>query len=183
MRNRHWRRSVRCAYHDFTGLEGVDSLQREKMMSKKKALIGAALAGVMGVVGAAEIEFVVGGKVYPGTLNDSGAAQALFERLPLEVTFEDFGSNERIAYVKPELSLSGKADHGAPKPGTFAVYEPWGYLRFSRALPCVERSLHPGRGSARDARSDREERVGDRHDSGVGALKRQPLKEVGRGLE
>ena len=117
MRNRHWRRSVRCAYHDFTGLEGVDFLQREKMMSKKKALIGAA-----------EIEFVVGGKVYPGTLNDSGAAQALFERLPLEVTFEDFGSNERIAYVKPELSLSGKADHGAPKPGTFAVYEPWGNL-------------------------------------------------------
>lgn len=128
MRNRHWRRSVRCDYHDFTGLEGVDSLQREKMMSKKKALIGAALAGVMGAVGAAEIEFVVGGKVYPGTLNDSGAAQALFERLPLEVTFEDFGSNERIAYVKPELSLSGKADHGAPKPGTFAVYEPWGNL-------------------------------------------------------
>lgn len=98
------------------------------MMSKKKALIGAALAGVMGVVGAAEIEFVVGGKVYPGTLNDSGAAQALLERLPLEVTFEDFGSNERIAYVKPELSLSGKADHGAPKPGTFAVYRPWGNL-------------------------------------------------------
>lgn len=128
MRNRHWRRSVRCDNHDFTGLEGVDFLQREKMMSKKKALIGAALAGVMGAVGAAEIEFVVGGKVYPGTLNDSGAAQALFERLPLEVTFEDFGSNERIAYVKPELSLSGKADHGAPKPGTFAVYEPWGNL-------------------------------------------------------
>lgn len=78
MKNRHWRRSVRGAYHDFIGLEGVDFLQREKMMSKKKALIGAALAGVMGVVGAAEIEFVVGGKVYPGTLNDSGAAQALF---------------------------------------------------------------------------------------------------------
>lgn len=72
MRNRHWRRSVRCDYHDFTGLEGVDFFQREKMMSKKKALIGAALAGVMGAVGAAEIEFVVGGKVYPGTLNDSG---------------------------------------------------------------------------------------------------------------
>ena len=88
-------------------------------MSKKNALIGAALAGVMGVVGAAEIEFVVGGKAYPGILNDTGAAQALMERLPVDLKFEDFGSNERIAYFKQELSLAGKADHGAPKPGIF----------------------------------------------------------------
>lgn len=102
-------------------------------MSKKNALIGAALAGVMGVVGAAEIEFVVGGKAYPGTLNDTGAAQALMERLPVDLKFEDFGSNERIAYFKQELSLAGKADHGAPKPGTIAVYEPWGNLCIFRA--------------------------------------------------
>ncbi len=97
-------------------------------MSKKSVLIGAALAGVMSIAGAAKIEFVVGGKAYPGTLNDTGAAQALMERLPVDLKFEDFGSNERIAYFKQELSLAGKADHGAPKPGTIAVYEPWGNL-------------------------------------------------------
>lgn len=97
-------------------------------MSKKSALIGAALAGVMSVAGAAQIEFVVGGKAYPGTLNDTGAAQALMERLPVNLKFEDFGSNERIAYFKRELSLAGKADHDASKPGTIAVYEPWGNL-------------------------------------------------------
>ena len=52
----------------------------------------------------------------------------MMERLPVDLKFEDFGSNERIAYFKQELSLAGKADHGAPKPGTIAVYEPWGNL-------------------------------------------------------
>ena len=90
-------------------------------MSKKSALIGAALAGVMSVAGAAQIEFVVGGKAYPGTLNDTGAAQALMERLPVDLKFEDFGSNERIAYfrsqARPTTALPSPVRSPSTSPG------------------------------------------------------------------
>ena len=91
------------------------------------AMVGAAL-GAGATVGAAEIEFVVDGKAYPATLNETTAAANLLSRLPLEVTFENFGSNERITYFDSALPLAGKADHSAPKVGTLAVYEPWGNL-------------------------------------------------------
>ena len=101
-------------------------------MRKKMAAIlsAAAILGTVGAAGAAgeEIELVIQGATYPIELNASGPAQELVKRLPLTVQFSDFGSKERIAYVKPALTLSGEADHGAPKVGAFGWYAPWGNL-------------------------------------------------------
>lgn len=56
------------------------------------------------------------------------AARRLTERMPLEVTFEDYGSTERIAYLKGKLDISGAPDSCTPVAGDIAYYAPWGNL-------------------------------------------------------
>lgn len=58
-------------------------------------------------------------------LNDSPAADSLYEQLPITTEVEDFSTNEKIFYPPQELDTSGTpvAEGGA---GTLAYYEPWG---------------------------------------------------------
>lgn len=58
-------------------------------------------------------------------LNESPAAEALYNQLPLTIEVEDYSTNEKIFYPPEDLDTSDTplADAGA---GTLAYYEPWG---------------------------------------------------------
>ena len=58
-------------------------------------------------------------------LNNSQAAQSLYDQLPLTVEVEDFSTNEKIFYPADALNTADTplAEGGA---GTLAYYEPWG---------------------------------------------------------
>ncbi len=58
-------------------------------------------------------------------LNDSAAANALYEQLPLELEVENFSSNEKIFYPPDKLDCADApiAEGGE---GVLAYYEPWG---------------------------------------------------------
>lgn len=56
------------------------------------------------------------------------AARRLTERMPLEVAFEDYGSTERIAYLKEKLDVTGAPDSCTPAVGDLTYYAPWGNL-------------------------------------------------------
>ena len=58
-------------------------------------------------------------------LNDSPAADSLYEQLPITTEVEDFSTNEKIFYPSRELDTTDSpvAEGGA---GTLAYYAPWG---------------------------------------------------------
>ena len=60
-------------------------------------------------------------------LNDSTAANALYEMLPLTVEVEDYSTNEKIFYPPEELvSVETPLAVSDTDGGTLAYYEPWG---------------------------------------------------------
>ncbi len=58
-------------------------------------------------------------------LNDSSAASAFYEQLPLTVDVEDFSTNEKIFYPPKKLNLAD-TPNAEMKVGTLAYYAPWG---------------------------------------------------------
>ena len=63
-------------------------------------------------------------------LNDNPAADALYDMLPLELTFEEFNGTEKIAYLPEELPTDGSPDSCDPDVGSLCYYSPWGNLCF-----------------------------------------------------
>ena len=57
-------------------------------------------------------------------LNDSAAADSLYEQLPLTVQIEDYSTNEKIFYPPEELDIGAPLAQGGA--GTLAYYAPWG---------------------------------------------------------
>jgi len=95
---------------------------REKMKKAVMGLVAAVTAG------AAVIEMTVGEKSYAVELLENDAARDLMRRLPLEVTFENFGAVERIAYLKKALNLGSAPRETTPAAGDLTYYIPWGNL-------------------------------------------------------
>ena len=71
------------------------------------------------------IEVADGGTVVTFELNDSAAATALCDQLPLAVEVSDFSTNEKIFYPPQALDTTDAplAEGGA---GVLAYYAPWG---------------------------------------------------------
>lgn len=65
------------------------------------------------------------GDVLVFELNDSCAASALYEQLPLTVDVEAFSTNEKIFYPPKKLNLSD-TPNAEMEVGTLAYYAPWG---------------------------------------------------------
>ncbi len=59
---------------------------------------------------------------------DTPAANALYEMLPLELTFEDFNGIEKIAYMDNKLPTENEPDEFDPDTGDLCLYAPWGNL-------------------------------------------------------
>lgn len=92
-----------------------------------KHILPIALAmSLAGETMAATIEMVVDDKVYNVELADHAAAQDLMNRLPMTLTFENFGQTERIAYLENALKLGNAPTSTTPVVGDFAYYIPWG---------------------------------------------------------
>lgn len=75
-----------------------------------------------------KIKMTVNGEEVIISLYDTPAANSLYDMLPLDVTFEDFNSTEKIAYLTDSLNTDGEPDGCDPDTGDFCLYEPWGNL-------------------------------------------------------
>ena len=59
-----------------------------------------------------------------GDLQASAATTSLLAQLPLELTFEDFGGQEKIATLPAPLALDGMPSGSSAEPGTIGYYAP-----------------------------------------------------------
>lgn len=78
--------------------------------------------------GERKVKLTIDGQEFDVTLYDTPAANALYDMLPLELTFEDFNGIEKIAYVDNELPTEGEPDEFDPDVGDLCLYAPWGNL-------------------------------------------------------
>ena len=72
----------------------------------------------------------IDGQSYEITLYENPVADALYDMLPLEVTFEDYNSVEKIAYLPEgqQLPSADRLEGCDPSPGDLCLYAPWGNL-------------------------------------------------------
>lgn len=75
-----------------------------------------------------KLKMLVDGQELDVTLYDTPAANALYDMLPLTLTFEDFGHTEKIAYLETQLPTEGEPDEFDPDVGDLCLYAPWGNL-------------------------------------------------------
>lgn len=78
--------------------------------------------------GERKVKLTIEGQKFDVTLYDNPAANALYDMLPIELTFEDFNGIEKIAYIDGELPSEGEGDRFDPDTGDLCLYVPWGNL-------------------------------------------------------
>jgi hypothetical protein len=78
---------------------------------------------------------------FTATLEDNPSARDLFSMVPLDLTIEDYSTNEKITYLPRKLSEEGSGVFADEQPGDLCYYAPWGNLalfhagyRWSRGL-------------------------------------------------
>nr|WP_309402239.1 cyclophilin-like fold protein [Aminobacter niigataensis]WMD00179.1 cyclophilin-like fold protein [Aminobacter niigataensis] len=92
------------------------------------------------------------------TLEDNAPARELFAMLPLDLTIDDYSTNEKIAYLPRKLSDDGSARFENEAVGDLCYYAPWGKSRdVPRLLSLVARTdpawpSGPGRQASAGAR-------------------------------
>ena len=64
------------------------------------------------------------------TLDDNGSAREFAAMLPLDLSIEDFSSNEKIAYLPHKLTALARGPFANPAPGDLCYYVPWGNIAF-----------------------------------------------------
>ncbi len=72
------------------------------------------------------IKLTFGGRTMMATLYDNPSARDLATLLPLDLTIEDYGNNERIAYLPRKLTEDGSGPFGNERPGDLCYFKPWG---------------------------------------------------------
>lgn len=70
------------------------------------------------------ISITVNGATVEGALQDNAATASLLEQLPLELSFADFGGQEKIARLPAPLVLDGMPAGSSAEPGTIGYYAP-----------------------------------------------------------
>lgn len=88
----------------------------------------AAVSSEAEVTSERKLKLTVGGHEISISLYDTPAANALYDMLPLELTFEDFNGVEKISYLTDELPTEGEPDGCDPDVGDLCLYAPWGNL-------------------------------------------------------
>lgn len=80
-------------------------------------------------------------QVFTATLEGNPSSQDLFSMLPLDLTVDDYSTNEKIAYLPRKLTEEGSGRFGNEAVGDLCYYAPWGNLamfhgpyRWSRGL-------------------------------------------------
>lgn len=62
------------------------------------------------------------------TLYDNPSARDFTSMLPLDLEIDDFGSNEKIAYLPRKLTVEGHGPFSNERPYDLCYYMPWGNL-------------------------------------------------------
>lgn len=62
------------------------------------------------------------------TLYDNPSARDLITLLPLDLTIDNYGNNEKIAYLPRRLTEEGSGPFNNEAPGDLCYYAPWGNL-------------------------------------------------------
>lgn len=75
-----------------------------------------------------KIRMTFNGAPLTGLLYDNPSATDLFAMLPLELSIDDYSSNEKIAYLPRKLTLEGSGPFDNERPGDICYYAPWGNL-------------------------------------------------------
>lgn len=75
-----------------------------------------------------KIRIVVGDQVLPATLENSAAAQAFAQMLPLALTLDDYHSIEKISDLPGRLPTDDSPSGVDPDVGDITYYAPWGNL-------------------------------------------------------
>jgi hypothetical protein len=93
-----------------------------------------------------KLRLTVNGAPLAATLYDNAASRDLLKLLPLEMTFEDYASAEKIAYLPRKLDTAGAPAGFDPSPGDLTYYAPWGNLAiFYRDQPFARGLVSLGR--------------------------------------
>jgi hypothetical protein len=74
------------------------------------------------------IEF--NGATMTATLYDNPSARDFASMLPLDLTIDDYSTNEKIAYLPRKLTEEGSGPFDNERPGDLGYYAPWGNLAF-----------------------------------------------------
>ena len=74
------------------------------------------------------IKMTFEGRLMTATLYDNPSALDFFSMLPLNLTIEDFSSNEKIAYLPRKLTEEGSGPFGNERPYDLCYFVPWGNL-------------------------------------------------------
>lgn len=79
---------------------------------------------------AMRIGIEVGGAVVTAVLYDNPSARDFAAMLPLDLDVENYGNNEKIAYLPRKLTNEGAGPFSNEAPGDLAYYAPWGNIIF-----------------------------------------------------
>lgn len=119
----------------------------EDLSYTRRALLGAAVAlavtqravlaqtqiDVMAGGSAMRIRCEFGGQSFMATLLDNPSARDFASMLPLDLSIEDYSTNEKIAYLPRKLTLDGSGPFANEQLGDLCYYAPWGNLAFFHA--------------------------------------------------
>ena len=75
-----------------------------------------------------KIRMTFGDHTMIATLYDNPSAQDFYSMLPLDLTIEDFSSNEKIVHLPRKLTEEGSGPFGNEQPYDLCYYKPWGNL-------------------------------------------------------
>lgn len=102
-------------------------------MNKKSLSLKLSLGLSLGLLGnavmAQDVIMTIADTDYVVTVDENTQAGKLFlNSLPLTLSFENFGSSERVAYLPKRLDMNGYDSHLSVKRGDMTYYVPWGNL-------------------------------------------------------
>lgn len=75
--------------------------------------------------GERKVKMTIDGQEIFITLYDTTAANALYDMLPLDLSFEDYNGVEKISYLPQTLPTTGEQDGYDPDIGDLCLYAPW----------------------------------------------------------
>ena len=103
---------------------------RSSQVSGAQAMISAWLERIgfadSNPVGARMIKVSDAANTVTFELNQTSAAQSLYQMLPFEVNVENYGGNEKIFYPPTTISYGADCMEGDCPAGTLALFSPWG---------------------------------------------------------
>lgn len=67
---------------------------------------------------------------FTAALYDNPSARDLVSMLPLDLTIDDYSTNEKIAYLPRKITEEGSGSFTNEAPGDLCYYAPWGNLVF-----------------------------------------------------